>query len=67
MKCILELLVELEVVYNKTNSRMEKLENVVDALKTEKHYFVQANRKMAKDISKMYFKYIFFFVFINYN
>jgi tetrahydromethanopterin S-methyltransferase subunit G len=47
-------------VYNKTNSRIEKLENLVDALKTEKHYFVQANRKMAKDIGKIYFKLIFF-------
>uniref|UniRef100_A0A2S2Q6F8 Uncharacterized protein n=1 Tax=Sipha flava TaxID=143950 RepID=A0A2S2Q6F8_9HEMI len=42
-----------EVVYNKTNSRIEKLENLVDALKTEKHYFVQANRKMAKDIDNI--------------
>ncbi|XP_025408816.1 uncharacterized protein LOC112682428 [Sipha flava] len=49
--------VESEAVYKKTNSRIDKLEKIVDALKTEKQYFVQTNRMINKKISRIYFNF----------
>jgi hypothetical protein len=45
-------------MYKKANNRIDKLEKIEDALKTEKQYFVQVNRKMAKEIGN--FNFLFF-------
>lgn len=42
-------------MYKKVNSRIDKLEKTVDELKSERQSFIQANRKMNKEIKSTYF------------